>query len=295
MVAMGNFFLTLLQIVTPIFAISSMALVGVKNNPRDVVLPLLNWRLVAAALIANFGLVPPLAWGVSRLLSLAEPFEIGLMLVAVSSGAPVIVMFVQTAGGNLALTGTMIVLLAIATVIYMPLVLPRALAGDVKVHAVTIAMTLGWTMLLPLVIAAGIRAWARRWAQWLAPILAPVSTTSLWLSVVSTVLADVRGVLKIFGKGAILAGLLVTVGSFVFGYLLGGRSQESRTVLGFATGQRNIAASMVIATQDFAGDRDVAAMVMVTSLVALAILFPTAFALRKRANGGLDERSRLPP
>lgn len=65
-------------------------------------------------------------------------------------------------------------------------------------------------------------------------------------------------------------------------------------MLGFATVQRNIAAPMVVATQDFAGDRDVAAMVVVTSLVALAILFPTAFVLRKLANGRLDERSRLP-
>jgi bile acid:Na+ symporter, BASS family len=294
MVAIGNFFAVLLRIVTPIFAISSMALVGVKNNPRDIIAPLRNWRLVAAALIASFGLVPPLAWGVSRLLSLAKPFEIGLMLVAVSSGAPVIVLFVQSAGGNLALTGTMIVLLAVATVIYMPLVLPLALAGEVNVHTATVAMTLVWTMLLPVVIAAGIRVWSRELAQRWAPILAFVSMMSLWLSVVSTVLADVRGMLEIFGKGAILAGLLVTVGSFWFGYLLGGRDQERRTVLGFATGQRNIAASMVVATQDFGGDRDVAAMVVVTSLVAMAILFPMAFVLRKRANGRLDERSRLP-
>lgn len=126
MVAMGNFYAVLLRTVTPIFAISSMPLVAVKRY----CCPLRDWRLVAAALIASFGLVPPLAWGVSRLLSLAEPFEIGLMFVAVSSGAPVIVMFVQSAGGNLALTGAMIVLLAIASVTYMPwlLLLARSMS-----------------------------------------------------------------------------------------------------------------------------------------------------------------------
>lgn len=294
MSSVGNFFAVLLRIVTPTFAICSMALVGVRNSPKDIVAPLRNWRLIVAALIASFAVVPLLAWAVSRFLSLSEPFYIGLMLVAVASGAPVIVMFVKSAGGNLALTGAMIVLLSIATIIYMPLALPPALGAEVSVHKATIAFTLTWTMLLPLVIAMGLRAWTLESAQRLAPILAPVATATLWLSVLSTILADVHGILNIFGKGAILAGLILTVVSFVVGYLFGGRDQERRTVLGFATGQRNIAAAMVVATRDFSGDRDVAAMVVVSSLVMLAILFPTAIAFRRRRQVGVGETTKLP-
>ena len=180
MAAIGNFFASLLRIVTPIFAITSMALVGVKNSPSAIVAPLRNWRLVAAALTGSFVLVPLLAVGVSRIVSLSEPFHIGLMLVAVASGAPVIVMLVKSAGGNLALTGAMIVLLAIATIIYMPLALPRLLGGEINVNAATIAWTLTWTMLLPLLIGAAIRAWSLESAQRLAPILAPVAMTTLW-------------------------------------------------------------------------------------------------------------------
>ena len=48
--------------------------------------------------------------------------------------------------------------------------------------------------------------------------------------------------------------------------------------------QRNIAAAMVVATQDI-GDPDVTLMVVVSSLVGLALLFPLAWALRGKRAG----------
>ena len=53
--------------------------------------------------------------------------------------------------------------------------------------------------------------------------------------------------------------------------------------MGLGTAQRNIAAAMV-ATQDI-GDSDVTVMVVVSSLVGLALLFPLAWALRGKRAG----------
>jgi BASS family bile acid:Na+ symporter len=53
-------------------------------------------------------------------------------------------------------------------------------------------------------------------------------------------------------------------------------------VIALATAQRNIAAATVVATQSFE-DSGVLVMVIVTSLVDLAILFPAARMLRQRA------------
>jgi BASS family bile acid:Na+ symporter len=52
-------------------------------------------------------------------------------------------------------------------------------------------------------------------------------------------------------------------------------------VLGLGTGQRNIAAATVVATSGFATDEPLE-MVVVTSLVAFAVLFPAAWILRRR-------------
>jgi BASS family bile acid:Na+ symporter len=67
----------------------------------------------------------------------------------------------------------------------------------------------------------------------------------------------------------------------VIGYLLGITGRGTREELGLGTAQRNIAAATVVATQSL-GDPDTIVMVVVTSMVAMAILFPTAAALRKR-------------
>src|SRR5690606_22200433 len=84
-------------------------------------------------------------------------------------------------------------------------------------------------------------------------------------------------------RRAILAAVLVTCGAFVVGYLLGADSQR-RTVLGLGTGQRNISAAAVVATQGV-GNPETLIMVIVTALVGLAILFPIANQLRKREAG----------
>lgn len=278
---MMEFFTNVLQIATPIFAISSMAAVGLANRPEAIIGPLRNWRLVVTALAAGFLLVPLLAWAVSKLLALDAPFETGLMLVAVAAGAPFVIKFVEIARGNLALATGVLVLLLVATVGYMPIVLPFVL-GDVQVDAGAIAQTLTWTMFAPLVAGVALLSWSRARAGRLRSLLGPVSTVALVVLVLSTLLANLRGIVDIFGERAILAALLVIAGAFACGYLLGGRDAETRTVLGFATAQRNIAAAMVVATQNFGDDRDVVVMVVVTSLVGMAILFPTAAFLGAR-------------
>jgi len=285
---MSDFFADLLLIVTPIFAVSSMTLVGLGNRPKDVVTPLRDLRFVAVALFASFVFVPLFAWAVSRLFSLDDPFEAGLMLVATAAGAPFVVAFMRIAGGNLALTAAVLVLQLVVTVNYMPIVLPIALGDDVDVDAPAIALNLSWTMLAPLVVGLIIRSWSARRSERLMPFFAPVATTSLVLVVVSTVLANLEDILDIFGEGAILAALLVIVAAFLSGYLLGGRDPELRLVLGFATSQRNVAAAMVVATQGFSDDPDVILMVVVTSLVSLAILFPLAFAFRSGEEAEVD-------
>jgi BASS family bile acid:Na+ symporter len=56
--------------------------------------------------------------------------------------------------------------------------------------------------------------------------------------------------------------------------------------LGLGTAQRNIAAATVVVAQ---GDSSTLAMIVVTSLVGFAILFPTAWALEKRANARFQD------
>jgi BASS family bile acid:Na+ symporter len=97
---------------------------------------------------------------------------------------------------------------------------------------------------------------------------------------VSTIVLNFEELLSVFGTGAILAVLLFIVGAFVIGYLLGITGRGTREELALGTAQRNIAAGTVVATQSL-GHPDTIVMVVVTSIVTMAILFPTAAALRR--------------
>ena len=57
------------------------------------------------------------------------------------------------------------------------------------------------------------------------------------------------------------------------GWLLGGPNADTKRVMALATGQRNIAAVLVVASQSFS-DPKVIVMVIVVAIVGLIILMP---------------------
>ena len=232
------------------------------------------------ALVANFVLVPILAYAITAVFSFGGDREIGLLVVACAAGAPFLVKLAQMAGADLAIASGVLVLLLVATVPYMTLVIPL-IAPEANVSALSIARPLVLTMLLPLVVGLFADQFIPAVTQRLQPLLGTVANIALVALLVSTVVANFEEILSVFGTGAILAAMLFIAGAFVIGYFLGITGRGTREELALGTAQRSIAAATVVATQSL-GDPDTVVMVVVTSMVAMAILFPTAAALRKR-------------
>jgi predicted Na+-dependent transporter len=270
---------TVLNISTLVFAVTSMLAVGFSYTFKEIIEPLRNLRGVLVALLANFVLVPLLACAVTRLLPLDPGMEIGLILVSTAAGAPFLIKLTQIAEGDLAFAAGILVLLLVVTMAYMPVVVPL-IAPDAAVSATSIAMPLVITMLLPLVIGLIVDAWNEPLTERLLPWMNKASSLSLVLLLASTFLLNFQAILGVFGTGAILAALAVIAGAFGIGYLLGGPHISKREVMGLATAQRNVAAVTVVATQAF-DDANIVVMVVVTSIVSMIMLFPTAVVLRK--------------
>jgi predicted Na+-dependent transporter len=280
---MTDFLPHLLSISTLVFAVSSMLSVGFSYTMQQIIGPLRNARLLIGALLANFVLVPLLAYVITRALSFGEGREEGLFLVAAAAGAPFVIKLVQAAGEDVALASGLLVLLLLSTIVFMPIVVPLALP-EAKVSAGSIARPLVVTMLLPLVIGLALDVAIPTWTERLRPVLGTVSTIALVVLFVSTVVNNFGDILSVFGTGAILAALLFILGAFVSGYLLGITGRGTREELGFVTAQRNIAAASIIATQSVE-DPNTLVMVVATSVVAMLVLFPTAGLLRRRKQG----------
>jgi len=263
------------------FVVSSMLAVGLGLTVSQIAAPLRNVRLVAMGLGANFVLMPLAAVALGRLLRLDPPFAVGLVILGSAAGAPFLPLLARLSKGDMAFAVGLMVLLMILTVGYMPLVLPLLLEG-VSVDAMKIARSLLLLMLLPLGIGL---AWKARWEPAAArakPVLERVSSVSLILLIVLLTVTNFDKIVSVFGTGAILAGILFLLFGFAVGYVLGGPGRETRRVHGLGTAQRNIAAALVVAGQNFS-DPKVVVMVLVVAIVGLLLLMPLARVLARRA------------
>ena len=101
---------------------------------------------------------------------------------------------------------------------------------------------------------------------------------SLILLVLLITAANIDKVLQVFGTFGIFAGLLFIVLGVGIGWLLGGPDVDTKRVMALGTGQRNIAAALVVASQSFS-DPKVIVMVIVVAIVGLIILMPLSRAL----------------
>lgn len=281
---MNAFLPTLPDLSVIVFAVTSMLSVGFGNTFRRILGPLRDPSKVARAVVANFVLVPALAYLTVRFIPLEPPRAVALFLIATAAGAPFVVKLVETAESDIPLSASLLVLLLPLTIVYMPIIVPLALP-TAAVNPMAIATPLVMTMLLPLVIGLLVRAKFTRLARRLAPGMRTTSTVSLIVLIGATFLNNVRVVLNLFELWTILATVIVVGGAFGIGFLLGGPDWEAREVLGLGTGQRNIAAAMVVATQAVRNPQTIG-MVVFVSLVSLAILFGLAGLLRDDDEAG---------
>jgi predicted Na+-dependent transporter len=269
-----------------VFVISSMFSMGLSLTIKQIVEPLKNARLVILALVANFILVPIVAYGLTVVLSLDEPLTIGLILVSTAAGAPFLPKLVEMAKGNTAFSVGLMVLLMVVTIVYLPLVLPLLLSG-VEVNPLDIAQSLVVMMLIPLAIGLFIKARYEDTAEKLRPTFASASNLAILVLIVLGVVLNFKSMIALVGSRGLLAAAIFVVAACLIGYLLGGSDQSTKSVMGLGTAQRNISAALVVAAQNF--DADVITYLLVFSVIGFILLFPTAGELGKRAAAASTE------
>lgn len=262
------------------FVVSSMLAVGLSLAVGQVMLTLRNGKLVLLALLANFVLMPAGALAIARLLRLDQPLGIALLLLGAAAGAPFLPKLAGIAKGNLAFAVGLMVLLMILTVAYMPFVLPLLLEG-VSVDPWKIARSLLLLMLLPLGAGLAVNAWLRNLAEKLRMPLNRLSSVSLGLLILLLLVTNIQNVIALYGTRGVLASVLFLLSGAGIGWVLGGPGFETKGVLALGTAQRNIAAALVVAGQNF-DDPKVLVMIVVVAVVGLLILMPLARVLGTR-------------
>lgn len=264
-----------------LFVVTSMLSMGLSLTMSQIIQPLKNLRLVVLSLLANFVLVPLLAYGITRLIPLEQSLQIGLIVLATAAGAPFLPKLVQGAKGNVAFGVGLMVLLMIVTIIYVPIVLPLLIKG-VEVNPWDIAQSLIVLMLVPLAMGLLIKSHSPESAVQWQPVMNKISSLAILILLVLGLGLNASNIISLIGTGGLLALLLFIVGSLLIGMLLGGHDLAVRNVMGLGTAQRNISAAIVVAAQNFS-EGNTLVLILVAAIFMLLILLPIAKRMGNRS------------
>ncbi len=272
--SLADFFTAIGQLAGLLFIVTSMLAMGMSLTVPMIVQPLKNVGLVILALLANFVLVPLLAYAISSIVPLEPSLQIGLIVLGTVAGAPFLPKLVQGARGNIAFGVGLMVLLMIVTVVYAPLVLPLLLPG-VTVNPWDIAKSLIALMLIPLASGLLINAHSPDVATNYQPLMNKVSSISMLILLVVGLGLNVSNIINLIGSNGILALVLFVGGCLLIGFLLGGRDPQLRSVMSLGTAQRNVSAAILVSAQNFSGTNTLS-FVLVAAVLLFLILLPTA-------------------
>lgn len=257
-----------------LFIIASMLAMGMSLTMAQILQPLKNVRLVLLALLGNFVLVPLLAFAINRIIPLEQSLQIGLIVLGTAAGAPFLPKLVQGAKGDIAFGVALMTLLMVATIFYMPFVLPLLLPG-VAVNPWEIAKSLIVLMLIPLALGLLFKSHSPDSAAQWQPVMNKISSLAILILLVVGIGINLSAIVDLVGSLGLVALLLFIIGSLGIGVLLGGRDGGIRSVMGLGTAQRNVSAAILVSVQNFS-DTNTVSFVLVAAVLLLLVLLPTA-------------------
>lgn len=262
------------------FVVSSMLVMGMSQRLGDVLAPLKNPRMITAALLVNFVAAPGLALLLSRVIPLQPAHAVGLLLLGGGAGTPFIPKLAEVAGGNLAFSVAIMVLLMFGSIVFMPVALPYLVPGF-SADPLAIAKPLVLLLLLPLAIGFALSARWERTSERVLPYLRKLSTVAFVALLVLLFGPNLQAFYAMLGSFAIATYLLFLIALVLLGYAVGGADPRTRDVFALASGQRNVAAALIVAVGGFK-DPAVTVMVLMGAVVGLALMLGMARLLRTR-------------
>ena len=268
---MNDIMLVLLKISLVIFMAGNLLEMGLRLNPRDAVRGLRNVRFVTLALLWGFVLGPALAYGITRVVPLAAPYAVGLILMGMTPSAPFLPMIVNRARGDLGYTAAFMLLSAAGTVLFMPFAVPLMVEG-LTVSAWAIARPLIFVILVPMAIGMLILRAANRLATTMQPWVKKVTGLFTVATLVLCALVYGKGLLGVAGSFAVASQLIFFGAVTTLTYWLGfGLAPGQKIVLSAGMATRNLGAALapLLTVPDF----DQRATIMVVLGFPVMILF----------------------
>jgi BASS family bile acid:Na+ symporter len=279
------------NLVVVIFTVANLAAMGLELNLREAIKALRNVKFVALVFVWSWVVGPAFAYLLTKVLPLAEPYAMGLLLICPAPCAPFYPAVIRQAKGDVAFAAALLLLTAVGTVVMMPLLLPFMIKG-LTVSAWAIAKPLLTLVLTPLVIGIAIRVYAEKAADKLFPVVKKVGGLFTLLILVFVLVLYGKKMFDSMGSWAICAQVLFLAGLAVVSYLVGfGLKQNQRSNIALGMGTRNIAAAFAALTAIPNPDGRLVVMVLLAVPLSGVVAFPAAQMFARRATQPLSANS----
>lgn len=245
---------------------------GLRLNLPDAIKGLRDIKFVTYTLLWGFVLGPAIAYGLTLIIPIDEPLAVGLILMSLAPCAPFVPIFVTKAKGDLGYTAAYMFLVAIGTIIFMPLAVPILVKG-LSVTAWAIARPLIIMILIPLLIGMVIRRFSVKTADKIQPAVKKITMVFTLLVFVLLIIIYYKGIVSVMGSLAIATQLIYFFILTVLSYLTGfGLKHEQKIVLSIGNSTRNLGAAVapLFAATLIAPE----AIVMVVLSLPIMVIFP---------------------
>jgi bile acid:Na+ symporter, BASS family len=285
----------LLKLSLVIFMVGNLLDMGLKLKIQDALCGLRNRRFVVLSVLWGFILCPALAYLLTKIIPLQQPYAIGMVLLGMAPCAPFLPAMTEKARGDMGYAAAFMLLASVITVVYMPFAVPLMVKG-LTADPWTIAKPLLFFVLMPLAIGMVIkRALADRVVKLGSFVrkTTDIDTIAMLAVCVAVYYKGFIGAVGTYAIGTqILFFSLATVASYTLSFGLP-HNQKSVLILGMAT--RNIGAAL--APLFAIADIDQRAIVMVAlgvPIQTIASLLAARWCAR-RASIGEPEAEQIGP
>jgi len=254
-----------------IFTVSNLAAMGLQVKVPDVVVALRNKRSLALIFAWGWVIGPAFGYLITRVLPLAEPYAVVVLLASLAPCAPFLQQMVGRANGDIGFAGALIPLVAVGTVVLMPLMAPLLIKG-LTISTWALAKPLLLTILLPLMIGAAIRHYAGVMATGIFPAVKGLALLSTLTTIAWCLVLYGKAMLDTAGSLALLSMTLFMVGMGLLAYRFGfGLKQNQRSVMALGMGTRNVAAVLAAALAIPDADPRIVVMVIMWTLWSVVL------------------------
>ena len=227
---------------------------GLTLNLQDFKVVFSRPRDVIVGCLAQFTIMPLLAWGLSRLFSLDEALTLGVVLVGCCPGGTASNVITYLAKGDLALSVGMTGVSTLLAPFLTPL-LTWLLAGKtVDVNIVSMFLSILWVVILPIVVGFIVKRLWPKFTEATVAYLPAVSTLAIAFIVAIIISANAH---KLLLGGFVIVGVVMlhNLSGLGLGYLIGRwlkLSSPKRKAVSIEVGMQNSGLASSLATIHFA-------------------------------------------